>query len=791
MASFRRWARIGALLAVGNGVVLACGGGSDGTPRSTFDGGSSSPIVDAAGAFGDGGGDATLAVFGSGDGGSPDAAPPFDANGPIVVTPAGTQTLTVTVGQPVPTLTLQATLAGQPVIAAWSVDRGEIGTIVDGVFTPTGTVGGVVTITVSHEASSVEVQILVKLVVPAQNGGTSQEIAQDAGSGGVGGVGGAGVGPAVTDANVVAALDAAMAGAADGGAKALTLSYPYDATVWPRGLNAPLIQWDASLGSASGVAIHLETTTGSFTYDGMFGPPALLGSSPFVDHPIPQDIWAMATNTAQAADKLTMRIAVVAGGVAYGPATQTWTVAPARLTGTVYYNSYLTHLLTNSEFNVNGTYVGAGVIGIRAGASDPFVVAGTTDPDGGVHGAGCRACHTVAALGSRLIVQHGPPSSYPVTSSYDLLNGAAETVLTSYPSTFAWAALSPDGTMAVTNAVNMAANDSTTHVYSFLPDGGPIAMTGLDGVQAGTPTFSPDGKHIAFTLHSGTVGSIHSKDTQVVVMDVDGTTFENPRSVFTIPATDAGTGATCVGFPAFTPASDALLIQYQLAPCGSARFNPYLGTGGVRSEIWYTDLAGQNQIPLSTLNGKNADGTLYVPTGPNNHADDSTLNYEPTVNPVPSGGYAWVVFTSRRLYGNVATIDPFWSDPRISSSYNYNTEPTTKKLWVAAIDLNAPAGVDPSHPAFYLPAQELLAGNSRGYWVLDPCQSDGASCTSGDMCCGGFCQPVGDGGALVCANQSTTTHCSMLQERCASALDCCDTTNSCVNGFCSTPTPPR
>ena len=40
------------------------------------------------------------------------------------------------------------------------------------------------------------------------------------------------------------------------------------------------------------------------------------------------------------------------------------------------------------------------------------------------------------------------------------------------------------------------------------------------------------------------------------------------------------------------------------------------------------------------------------------------------------------------------------------------TQYTTKKLWVAAIDLNAPAGSDPSHPAFYLPAQELLAGNA-------------------------------------------------------------------------------
>src|SRR5205814_2358354 len=142
--------------------------------------------------------------------------------------------------------------------------------------------------------------------------------------------------------------------------------------------------------------------------------------------------------------------------------------------------------------------------------------------------------------------------------------------------------------------------------------------------------------------------------------------------------------------------------------------------------------------PLDKLNGAG-----YLPVGASGHDDDTTLNYEPTVNPVPSGGYAWVVFTSRRLYGNVATVNPFYSDPRF---HDLTATATTKKLWVAAIDLNAPAGTDPSHPAFYLPAQELLAGNARGYWVVDPCKPDLSSCETGDECCGGYCRPAGDGG---------------------------------------------
>ena len=159
-------------------------------------------------------------------------------------------------------------------------------------------------------------------------------------------------------------------------------------------------------------------------------------------------------------------------------------------------------------------------------------------------------------------------------------------------------------------------------------------------------------------------------------------------------------------------------------------------------------------------------------------------SYEPTVNPVPSGGYAWVVFTSRRLYGNVATINPFWSDPRY---HDLSVAPTPKKLWVAAIDLNAAPGTDPSHPAFYLPAQELLAGNSRGFWVVDPCHMDGTSCETGDECCGGFCRP-GDGG-LMCVAQAPG--CAQEFEKCTVTADCCGKTQGiqCINGRCAAPGP--
>ncbi len=151
------------------------------------------------------------------------------------------------------------------------------------------------------------------------------------------------------------------------------------------------------------------------------------------------------------------------------------------------------------------------------------------------------------------------------------------------------------------------------------------------------------------------------------------------------------------------------------------------------------------------------------------------------------------------MYGNIATGDPMGSDPQ--QGFDPTTAVTPKKLWVAAINLSAQGGIqpmdrplavpkDPSSPPFYLPAQELKAANSRGFWVLNPCAQNGQSCMSGDQCCGGFCEPNGAGGALVCGSPPPGM-CSGTGDKCNTAADCCDSTEQCVDGFCAMPAPPQ
>jgi hypothetical protein len=232
-------------------------------------------------------------------------------------------------------------------------------------------------------------------------------------------------------------------------------------------------------------------------------------------------------------------------------------------------------------------------------------------------------------------------------------------------------------------------------------------------------------------------------------------TFSNPRTVASHP------GLT-PAWPAFTP--DGKWVVYHV---GS---NPEFETdSGATGDLYFTSAASQMITRLDAADGYKPGGSgTYLP------ANDPQLSFAPTVLPEAVGGYFWVVFTSHRSYGNTL---PSMQGPS-GSPDEYG------KLWVAALDINAAPGKDPSHPAFFLDGQELNADNLRGFWVLNPCMQNGNSCTSGDECCTGFCRS-GDGGPTQCV--APPMGCSMEYEKCTTAADCCDPSYECINGFCAQP----
>ena len=743
---------------MGLAVAVAVGGGAG---ACSSDSGTTLPT---GGHSAGGNGTGLQAAAGTGgfdfDGGDNDASA-------LAITPQD-PVVNVTTGQAVPTVQFQVTLNGSPVPAQWLIDRGELGLVnTQGLFTPSANLGGVGTVTAAVGNQTVSTSVTVNLAT-VQNGAGGSD--PPPGSGGWGGVGGEGVGPAVGDA-----LLALLQGPTSSD-PALAWLYPYAQTVWPLGVLAPLLQWSAGVSSvADGVYIHLSSA--HYDYQGYFGRPAPLpGGAAFVRHPIPPDAWKAAT-LSSAGGTLTASIVVGAGGTAYGPITESWTVAHSTLKGTVYYQSYGTKLAENFSGAIGGDgRFGGATLVIKPGHTDPELVAGT---DGTA--ANCRVCHSVSLGGNRMVVQHG--DGYAMSSSYDLQNAYAETVYAAGTSgNLGWVGLSPDGAKGLGNRVPLPGAANPASPSSLLYDmttGSALAATGLNEfvTRAGFPVFSVDGARVAFNFYAGPGdANIGAGDgTKLVAMTFDGANnaFASPTLLYQ--------GANPPGWPSFLPTNDAVVFQIK-PPGGNGEY--FATRYGNKGELWWADLGTGTAVALERLNGKEG-GVSYLPVGANNHADDTQLHYEPTVSPIPSGGYAWVVFTSRRMYGNVATIDPWWSDPR---DHDLTQTPTTKKLWVAAIDLNAPAGSDPSHPAFYLPGQELLAGNARGYWVNVPCKADGAGCESGDECCGGFCQPDPNNPVtLICGQQGS--ECSQEYEHCDSASDCCDLGMECINHMCITPTP--
>jgi hypothetical protein len=765
--------KILATLLLGSGAAAGCGGsGNSETPDSGL-------VVVTP--------DSSLGTFGGDDGSAGDGQAILQ--GMLAVTPT-TATVTVTTGQAIMPVQFTATVGNVQTAVGWGVDRGEIGMInSSGLFTPSGNIGGTATITAVYGSQKVTTTVTVNILTvqqgdpaysPIPDGGTAPE----AGAGGYGGVGGDGPGPAPMPSQMTTLASTPMADSA------VSILYPYNGTVWPQGLLAPLLQWNA--GSHAFDSVYVDLKEKSYEYQGYFA----ANAATFQNLPIPEAAWDAAT-LSNGGEPLVITLVFGQGANAYGPYTESWTIAQAELQGTIYYNSYGTGLVQNSDSNdhYNQQY-GAGTLAIKTGATAPVLVAGVPSPGTGT---GCRVCHTVSADGQSLVTQasNGNASNYADTRfldlSMDTTMGAGTSTMTQ---NLAFPAYYRDGSLLFSGAGGMINGDTASQLYA-MPAGTLVAgVTGLSKNFQGTlPSFSPDGKHVSFNFWSGSLTSAANADggttavngdqVSLALLDFDGTSaFTNPRTVYT-PAS-----GRAVTYSSFLPNSAGVVFEVELANnSGQWGYTWKKNTG----ELWWLDTASGMAHRLDQLNGYTSSGDVYLPGnagGANTHptAQEVTLNYEPTVNPIASGGYAWVVFTSRRMYGNVAQLDPWTSDPRLYA-WKDPGQITDKKLWVAAVDLNAPAGTDPSHPAFYLPAQELRAGNSRGYWSVDACKANGMSCQAGDQCCGGYCQPNGADGGLICS--STMPQCSAMYDKCTMNSDCCGAPDvTCINSVCTVSQPP-
>jgi Tol biopolymer transport system component len=719
---------------LGAAIVAAACGDSSGT--SVFDDqtgkdGSITPIFDS-GVFGDG---------------------PTDApNGTLSILPADS----VIDVPPTATVQFQAFEKGNatPVAATWSIDSPAIGSIdATGLFTPRGDVGGVLTVFAERGGRTATTTLTVRAHV--------SDI------------------PPGFDPGILDALK--NGGTADANFKWL---YPYDRTVFPRGILAPTLQWSGT----KPVWLYVKVTTAFLDYVGVYAPTnsnQIAGAPPQLD--LPPKVWNAVTLSAGSKDPAKIEVTkYVAAGQVTGPIKEQWTIAQGSLKGIVYYNSYDSPLAAGDAGAAPGSNDMGAIMRIKPGAKAPEVLLG------GAANGSCTVCHTVSANGSTMALSAG----HKYDAVYNLAaDGGAPTgpVTQGVDNAYSFGALTPDGKYLLScgstgldagsdggplglddfgpNVVSMTREQTSQLIDTA--DGG-VVVSLLPGVpKALMPAFSPDGTKLVFNRF------VDGQDQRLSVMPFDEKShvFGAYSDVFVDPG-------FFLSWPSFLPDSKSFVFQTSDDSDQYSSFTP--GYADANGELFvYFDVnkdVHHLRGAMGTIEGTTPLMYLLNPDG--TPADqDTRKNYEPTALPVASGGYYWVVFTSRRSYGN--TIDN--SDP---SSTPDTVKP--KKLWVTAVDIDAPGDADPSHPAFYLPGQELAAGNLRGFWALEPCKQDGNSCASGSDCCGGFCRSVAaDGGSsFVCIPPPTS--CANEDEKCTTTTDCCGAPANgirCINGFCARPTP--
>lgn len=560
--------------------------------------------------------------------------------------------------------------------------------------------------------------------------------------------------------------------------------YPYDRTVFPRGLPAPRMQ----LSGAAPQAFYVHVKSNQLDYEGFYP-----GGSVAARVTLSQALWQAFTKSAQASDPITVQVSKLEAGGVTGPLTETWNVAQGSLKGTVFYNSYNSKL-ASSQVGSNGA-----VLRLKPGTSVEVLigqanVGGTTKK--------CVVCHSVSARGNRLVAGIDWNGGNPVDSgsfSIATVGSATQDYTKAEGRMLPFGALSPDGAWLVGNGVSGSGPELRGLAGTFpsrLYDAATGAVVADAYFGAGTsryvtsPAFSVDGKHLAFNDKGANSGG-----HELAMLDVD--TTKTPPT-FANRTTLVNNANKVVAWPTFLP-DGAGVLYHEGDSFDTGAWTSGTTLGALYADLRWIDLATKAVGSLDALNGwrKNGNGALvtYLPYG---EGEDAHMNYEPTLLPVPVGGYYWVVFTSRRSFGNTIYNGPSSLTSGGDKAFD-NPEVTgkgfRKKLWVAAIDIGGAPGTDISHPAFYLEGQEAEAGNMRGFWALDQCKQDGSTCEGGDECCGGFCRQVNQNGSVVNQCVPPPTTCANDSEKCTVDADCCNAASGvkCVGGYCALPSspPPR
>ncbi|MFK7989371.1 MAG: hypothetical protein AB8I08_25370 [Sandaracinaceae bacterium] len=493
--------------------------------------------------------------------------------------------------------------------------------------------------------------------------------------------------------------------------------YPLDGVVMPQNVYPADVQWTrAAAGDV--FRVTLEKPGALIT--------AYLAYDPMMHWLVDETAWrALAQTEPGEATSLTVdRLEAATGEVVAGtPIAMTF--AEAALAGSVYYWDIVRGRIVRID---DGTAV-----------RNEFM---PTPPPAPTDGNRCIGCHSVSNSGRYMSGRLGGGDNqgaiFDLTS--DLTAADPPTTWPVNNGTLRWwfSSWSPDDSRMVVayqgNPPNLGFVDPATGAEIL-----PVAGT----MPAGTfPAWAPDNSAIAYVADQNGWGSAPTTGNVYVLPITGDDAVGAPTQIHLATSIE---GNTVDSYPTWSPDSAEIAFGGGLAARSEA--------AGANANLFMMEPDGGNVVALARGAGTGVD-------------------FQPRFSPFQQGGYYWLSFLSRRIYGNPAIGNTASADNR------------RQQIWVTAVRVGAAPGEDPSEVAYWLPGQDPRSANISAFWAPRPCRDDGEGCSVGSECCGGDCRPPAGGGEPVCS-PPPPERCRNAGETCASDGDCCpDMGLSCVANVC-------